>query len=423
MSQDTSAGAAPEEALRYHPSKVEWGTARFLGAPPSWLARVFFLAILVVLGSALVYAALAKVAVTVEAPGFLVPEGGVLPISSPSVMTVHKLLVRVEDQVQKGQLLIVSQDDLSDQEEAGLVKDAQTLSAALERDADYNCASCVETLQAMAARAFIIDGGGAIRDPLNSIRQRLQALVTLRTMHASRGGSTQALRRRIQVARAKLAEIKKRNAQALLPTRVEQLESEIVQARSQLAASERGGRAELEQAKNGLKLELESLQSYLDQYERQQTIVAPIAGTVTELSVQGPGQQLAGGQKLMEIVPADSQLAGVLRVANKDISRVRVGMEVRLKLAALPEREFGVARGKVTRVAPKATFDARSGSKQPTYEVVVQLEQQAFDKDGQTYPFRFGMTAKGLVVAGYKSMLRLAIERLLNLKDDILQEA
>lgn len=423
MSKDSLGGSAPEEALRYHPSKVEWGTARFLGAPPSWLARVFFLTILVVLTSALVYAALAKVAVTVEAPGFLVPEGGVLPISSPSVMTVDKLLVRVEDHVLKGQLLIVSQDDLSDQEEAGLVKDAETLRGALERDADFSCTSCLETLQAMAARAFVLDGGGAIREPLASIRQRLQELVTLRTMHASRGGSTQALRRSIQVARDKLAEITKRKAQALLATRVDELESEIAQARSQLSASERGGRAELEQAKNRLKLELEGLQSYLDRYERQQTIVAPIAGTVTELSVQGPGQQLAGGQKLMEIVPADSKLAGVLRVANKDISRVRVGMQVRLKLAALPEREFGVALGTVTRVAPKASFDPRAGGKEPTYEVMVELEQQSFDKDGQAYPFRFGMTATGLVVAGYKSMLRLAIERLLNLKDDILQEA
>lgn len=423
MTEDASVGAAPEEALRYHPSKVEWGTARFLGAPPSWLARVFFLTILVVLASALVYAALAKVAVTVEAPGFLVPEGGVLPISSPSNMTVDKLLVRVEDQVDKGQLLIVSQDDLSDKEEAGLAEEAETLSGALARDGGFSCAPCLETLQALAARAFVIDGGGAIREPLASIRQRLQAFVTLRTMHASRGGSTQALRRRIGVARGKLAEIKKRNAEAMLATRVEQLQSEIAQARSQLSASERGGRAELEQAKNRLKLELESLQSYLDRHARQQTIVAPIAGTVTELSVQGPGQQLAAGQKLMEIVPADSQLAGVLRVANKDISRVRVGMRVRLKLAALPEREFGVALGTVTQVAPKATFDARAGSKEPTYEVVVQLEQQSFDKDGQAYPFRFGMTAKGLVVAGYKSMLRLAVERLLNLKDEILQEA
>lgn len=423
MPEHPTAGTHPEEALRYHPSKVEWATARFLAAPPSWLARAFFLAILVVLGSAIVYAALAKVAVTVEAPGLLVPEAGVLPISSPSKMTVDKLLVRVEDRVQEGQLLVVSQDDLSDEEEARLVEDAKALAGALERDARLDCASCLDTLQDLAAGAFLIDGGGAIREPLASIRQALQELVTLRTMYASRGDSTLALRRRVQVARQKLEEIRRRDAEAMLATRVEQLESEIAQARSQLAASELSGRAELERAQNRVRLELEGLEGYLERYEQQQTIVAPIAGTVTELFVQGPGQQLAPGQKLMEIVPADSELAARLRVANKDISRVRVGMEVRLKLAALPEREFGVAMGRVTRVAPKATFDAASSAKAPTYEVLVELEQQQFEKDGSSFPFRFGMTVEGLVVAGYKSMLRLAIERLLNLKDDLVQEA
>jgi len=423
MATDPAAVTSQEEALRYHPSKVEWATARFVSAPPSWLARSFFFTIVLVLAAGLVYAALAQVAVTVEAPARLVPEAGVLPLTSPASMTVDELLVRLNDEVQKGQLLVVSQDDLSDEQEKEIIASAKTLREALAKDADLDCKACVETLQRLAARAFVLETGGSIREPLSSIRQRLQDLVTVRTMYASRGSSTQALRRRIQVASGKLAEIRKRNAEAMLASRVEELESDIAQARSQLAASERGSRADVESARNRLGIELEALETYLERYERQQNIVAPIAGTVTELLVQGPGQQLVAGQKLMEIVPADTALAAVLSVANKDVSRVHVGMKVRLDLAALPQREFGVAIGEVVSVAPKASFDPTSGSKAPTYQVRVKLDNQSLEKDGEQYPFRFGMTARGLVVAGYKSMLELAIERLLNLKDEALQEA
>jgi multidrug efflux pump subunit AcrA (membrane-fusion protein) len=371
----------------------------------------------------LTYAALAQVAVTVEAPARLVPEAGVLPLAAPAAITVDKLLVRVDDRVEKGQLLIVSQEDLSDEEEARIVADAKAVRAALDEDARFDCKGCVDALQRLAARAFVVESGGAIREPLANLRQRLQELVTVRTLFGSRGASTEALRRQMQVANEKLAEIRRRNAEAMLASRVEQLEAELAQARSQLAASERGSRADVEQARNRLALELEALETDLQRYARQQNIVAPIAGTITELAVQGPGQQLVPGQRLMEIVPADTALAGVLSVANKDVSRIRVGMTVRLDLAALPQREFGVALGEVVSVAPKASFDPRSGSKEPTYEVQVKLTSQGFERDGQHYPFRFGMSARGLVVAGYKSMLRLAIERLLNLKDEALQEA
>ena len=423
MHGDLTARAEPEQALRYHPSKVEWATARFLGAPPSWLARAFFSSILTVLGAGLAYAAIAKVAVTVEAPGRLTPEAGVLPLNCPTAMTVHRLLVRDNDRVQKGQLLVVSQDDLSDADEAQLIADKDRLSALLQRDAAFDCRPCVDELQALAERAFIIEGSGEIRERLAAMRQRLQELATVRAMFGTRGASTQALRRQIQVAGDKLAEIRRRGAEAMLASRVEELEAEIAEARSRLAASEQGGRADLEAARNRLTLQLTDLGADLARYEQLQTITAPVAGTVTELAIQGEGQRLATGQKLMEIVPADSMLVAEVRIANKDISRDMAGMEVRLKLAALPEREFGVAIGEVKSVALKATFDPLSASKEPTYKVLVQLERQGFDKDGQAYPFRFGMAAKALVVSGYKSMLRLALERLLNLKDELLQEA
>ena len=70
MSKSPSADAA-KEALEYHPSKVEWATAQFLDVPPSFIARLFFYLLILSLITGLAYTALAKVAVTVSAPGAL----------------------------------------------------------------------------------------------------------------------------------------------------------------------------------------------------------------------------------------------------------------------------------------------------------------------------------------------------------------
>lgn len=409
------------EALRYHPSKVEWATAQFLDVPPSLMARLFFYLLLLSIGAGVAYAWVAKVAVTVSAPGLLRPEQGVLPISAPITMSVKELLVRNNDEVEKGQLLLVSQDHLSDEEATQLVENAAALRELLAKDETFSCGECVARFERLAASAFVIQGSGPIREPLSALRQRLREMVSLRTLYAGRGASTIALQRRISLAQFKLEEIRKRNAEAMLASKVEELTSEIVAARSQIAERDESGKGNLRAARDRLVIQLGELDDTVERYRAQQTISAPIAGTVTELQVSGAGQLLVGGQRILEIVPKDSRLAAELHVANKDISQVRVGMEVRVRLAALPEREFGVATGKVESVAPNVSYDVKAASGGlPIYKVAVKLDQQSLTKEGVEHPFRLGMSFEGLVVSGYEPMLSLAIKRLLNLEDELL---
>jgi len=421
MSRDTGAGSDAREALTYHPSKVEWATAQFLAVPPSFLARLGLYLIILTIVAGLIYTATARIAVTVGAPGILRPEAGVLPIRAPVTMNVKELHVRENDVVQQNQLLVVSQDYLSEEEAQRLVSDAATLSAILEKDKSYGCGECVASLERLAGTAFIIQGSGPIREPLSALRQRLREHTSLRSLYSRRGGSAVALQRRIELAREKLAEIKKRNAEAMLATKVEELTNDIVTAQAQMAEREDANKSTVDSARDRLVIQLAEIDDVVERYRAQQTIVAPVAGTITDLQLGGPGQLVSAGQHILDIVPIDARLAAELRVANKDISKVRVGMEVRMKLAALPEREFGVATGKVESVAANVSYDSsRPGaSNLPVYKVVVKLDQQSLSKDGKPYDFKLGMGLEGLVVAGYEPMLALAVKRILNLKDSL----
>jgi hemolysin D len=420
-----SATQETEKPLVYHPSRVSWATAKFIGAPPAFAARLFFYSILLLLAAGTVYAYFARVAVVVEAPGIITPEGGVLPINSPVTFTVKDLLVSNGQTVAKDQLLVVSEDNLTDEEATKLLDERRAILDLVARDERGGCPSCATELEALAAKAFAVDGGGPIRERLLMLRQQLRELASARSLFERRGSSTAGLRRVIEVAQSKLDEISKRGANELLSSRVEQLTSEIVAAKSQLADREKGERGMLDQARIRLTTQLGELEAEVERYRAQQTIAAPVAGTVIDLSVSGAGQRIAAGQLVLQLVPEDAVLAAQVKVANKDISKVKPGMEVRLELAALPVREYGAVTGEVLSISPNAKFDTTPGSgksPQPVYEVMVRLSQKGVTKDGREYPFRMGMSLRGLIVSKYESMLSLAVKRLLDLKDEIVQE-
>jgi multidrug efflux pump subunit AcrA (membrane-fusion protein) len=412
---------AAREALRYHPSKVDWATAQLLARPPPYLARALLYLTVLTVVSGTIYASLAEVAVTVDAPGSLRPEAGVVPVAAPTAMVVKELLVRNNEAVEKGQLLVVSQDQLDEAEAARLEADVEALSAVLERDRALDCAPCVADYERLAAGAFASSATGPIREPIAAVRQRLRELVVVRASYARRGASTAGLRRQITLAEGKLAEIERRGAGALLATKVDALNAEIAGARAELAGRESQDQGQVAGARDRLALQLAELPDTLGRYRAQQMVAAPIAGTVTDLAVAAPGRLLAGGQRLLDLVPADTRLVAELLVANKDVSKVRAGQPVRLELAALPKREFGVATGTIESVAANVSYDPRrpGGAELPVYKVTVRLEQQALDKNGVAHPFRLGMGLEAKIVAGRKTMLRLAIERLLSLEDQL----
>ena len=221
-------------------------------------------------------------------------------------------------------------------------------------------------------------------------------------------------RRRIQVASSKLAEIKRRDAEALLAQQVEALTNEIVAAQSELSERGQAQESRLTNARNRLEIKLGNLMETMELYRTQNTVRAPIDGVVSSLAVSGAGQVIAQGQQMMEIVPVDSGLAAELYVANKDIAQVKSGLKVRVKLDALPEREYGAVDGEVHQVGATALADPQAGQ---TYRVSVTLARQSLNKGQVEYPFKAGMTLGGIVVTRYESLLAIGLKKVFNLKD------
>lgn len=145
---------------------------------------------------------------------------------------------------------------------------------------------------------------------------------------------------------------------------IDSAEAQVMEAEASLAALLNGpSQAELEAAELAIaqsQLDLDEAQANLEQaYLR-----APAAGSILTVEVE-VGQQATSG--LSAVTLADlTKLELPVYVAEVDISKVKLGQPVSIKIDALPDRTFS---GEVSRIAPTSAAD----SGVVNYEVTIQL--------------------------------------------------
>lgn len=406
--------APGSESLEYKPARVAWATAHFIAQPPAVASRVFLYSLIVFIAVALVYSGFAQTAISVDARGKLATKASVLPVRAQFGMTIAKLGVTENQRVKKGDLLLESEDRVSDEEYQLIAGQREKLKGFIAGEKAGDCKGCLAAVRSFSQGAFQLDNKGYIREQLAEVRQLLLDYVTQYDQTESFGSATMSARRRIQIANAKLAEIKRRNAEQLLAQQVEALTNEVVSAQSELNDRKQAQDKGLTNARNRLEVRLDGIMDTMELYRTQNIVKAPIDGVVASLAVGGPGQVVQQGQLLMEIIPVDSGLAAELYVANKDIAQVKSGLKVRVKLDALPEREYGAVDGVVQSVGASALSDPQAGQ---TYRVLVALDRQSLMKGEIEYPFKAGMTLGGIIVTRYESLLMIGLKKVFNLKD------
>ena len=83
-------------------------------------------------------------------------------------------------------------------------------------------------------------------------------------------------------------------------------------------------------------------------------LYAPIDGVAQQVAVTTIGQVVTTGQQLLVVTPNEGPLQVEALVANLDIGFIKIGQEAAVKVDAFPFTRFGVAHGKVARIAAEA---------------------------------------------------------------------
>lgn len=335
-----------------------------------------------------------KVDVVASAPGRLIPADNVKLVQPAEAGIVRAIHVRNGQFVRKGQVLV---------ELDPTVSAAETIQAeAALQTALFDVARARAVLSALDGKGlnFIPPQGTA---PQLVATQRALAAVELATIEASASGrsadlqAAKAARSEALVQAAKLTETiplldQQLDAYEGLLTKGYAAKLKVIEMRRQRFATIRDREAALETARKA-EAQSSSASSTMAQSKAEarsriltdlakaeadarlrqeeltksrqrsslQRLIAPVDGTITQLSIHTIGGVVEPAKPIMVVVPKGGSLVAEVKILNKDMGFVKDGQFVAIKLEAFPFTRYGTVPGYVESIGSDAVEDEKLG--------------------------------------------------------------
>jgi len=165
------------------------------------------------------------------------------------------------------------------------------------------------------------------------------------------------------------------------------------------------------------------------QKNHEQTLTAPVDGTVQQLAIHTIGGVVTAAQPLMTVVPADSKLEIEAMVSNQDIGFVHEGQNAEIKVDTFPFTKYGLLHGKVLSLSQDAITQqkpplspedqkksgAENESSEPKGQELVYMARVALDKTQMQIDDRLVKLSPGMAVTvEIKTGTRRVIEYILS---------
>ncbi|WP_291039244.1 HlyD family secretion protein [Dyadobacter sp. 50-39] len=177
-------------------------------------------------------------------------------------------------------------------------------------------------------------------------------------------------------------------------------ETQIIQNQSTRLAKNRE-LVELEYAlyesKYAYKQSVEALANSIKSWKQKYLLYSPVDGII---SFRVPVQQLdyvVNGQEILLVQPLNHLQTGLIRLAQKNLGKIRKGQTVLIKMDGYPYREYGMLVGKLSRIAAVPGRDS-------LYWGYVSLPVNLTTQFGHQITFKQGLTGQGEVVTQDRSL-------------------
>ena len=383
-----------------------------------------------VLATALIWASLTEIEISVRGEGFVTAPGSNRRAQHLEGGVVTALYVHEGQKVHAGEVMVSVSPDIAGSEIG-------------ERRAK------IEALQASVIRMKAeVEGGVPVFPPSTSITQEEtfrheEALFTANKMllESKINALSRTAARSDAEARSKEAQLEGFHIQetvivrnvnmhsaairggAGLPGRLVEVETQLAAIRAsilalpdsieadRMAAEEARARINSEKAaavqEAAAKLlqnmaEMQSLSQAVKSWEdrlRRVDVVSPIEGTVHKLNVFSIGEIVAPNATVAEIVPSDEGLVIEARIKPDQVRGIRPGLPALVRVSAYDVSRFGSLNGIVTDMSPDSAKDERTG--QPYYKIKIKTEKS----DIRGEPVIIGMQTDVSIITGKRTVL------------------
>ena len=330
--------------------------------------------------------ALARTEEIVVAPGQLEPIGSVQDIQMPVGGVAEAILVKEGDAVKAGQVLMRLDTEATEEQRANLEKSIKLKQEQLtlkqqekQRYIQVNREEEQMLENNLTLQSEILDRFEDLEEA--GATSELQLLNQQNTVEETRGRLLQSKAERLR----QIAQLDQQTAQ---------LNSELADMRSRLAEA----RVTL----------------------RYQQLKSPVDGVVFDLKPTATGFTAQSTQTVMKVVPMGSLEAKVEVPSNK-IGFVQVPqgcpddrdacMSADISIDSFPSSDFGVLKGKVTRIGSDALEpDPQAQRQELSFPVTIQLDDQQLKlKTGSSLPLQVGMSLTANIKLRKVSYLQLLL--------------
>jgi len=316
--------------------------------------------------------AIAKTEEIIVVPGKIVPIGEVKNIQMPMGGVAKNILVKEGQVVKKGDVLIELDNE-----------------ANLERDKTLKKSILLKTNEQEIYNKLNLEEQNMLLNIKELDRQILSSLASLKE----------------EGAISKLEYLKQQ-------LKLQESESKLNQSQIQLDRQNSIYQSELADLKGNFAQNMVTL--------KNMSIRSPVNGVVFDLKPTTSGYAAQMTDNILKVVPL-GELEARVEIPSKDIGFVSEGMDVDISIDSFPASDFGVIKGKVSRIGSDA-LQTEQNSGFATFPASVKLDnQKLLLKDKTSLDLKVGMSLNANVKLRKVSYLQLLLTTFKN-KTDSLKE-
>ncbi len=204
---------------------------------------------------------------------------------------------------------------------------------------------------------------------------------------------------------------------------VERLRAAIQEARAKLAEADSHFLADAGRERSEVQLKAatssQQLPARADKVSRRE-VRAPMDGIVNRVLLNTVGGVAQPGQTLMELVPAQDSLLISVRVKPADIAFLHPGQTTRIRISAYDSSIFGTLTGRVQRVGADAIVDKEL--KDSYFEVILEADRNYLGQASERLTISPGMAADASILTGKRTVMEYLLKPVVKTLDKSLRE-
>lgn len=146
---------------------------------------------------------------------------------------------------------------------------------------------------------------------------------------------------------------------------------------------------------------------------------APVDGVVSGSLVK-LGKSVTLNQNLISIVPVGSSMQAIIYVPTKAFGFIEIGQKTRIRYNAFPYEKFGIYKGTVTEISANVILPTETDIpgiiSQPSYRVIIDLDNDSISAYGKEIPLRSGMKLDADIIIEERSLIHWLFDPVFSIK-------